>query len=200
MQSHNAENRWDCDMSYDPDFLDPRESQSLFRFLCEDTSLTQSAQIGELTLDYGLHFYADQDLTGFDKLAEAWGPRTAWPKELRPVKDRIHQLTGYDLRVCRCVYYPDGNAGVDFHSDLPAYGDTSCIASLSLGEEREFLIRRQSDKKTRSIVLASGSLLIMGQNFQTEFEHALPTSNRYANPRINLTFRCYGWSEHIGPS
>lgn len=181
-------------MSYDPTFLDQGESEALFTYLCENTNLTSPAQIGDLTMDHGLHTFTNPELTGFDKLSELFGPRSVWTPKLQLVKERIRAITGHDLCVGRCIYYPDGNSGVEFHADLPAYGDTSCIASLSLGEEREFVIRRLSDQQTRSMVLASGSLLVMGENFQHDFQHSLPRSDRYKNPRINITFRSYGWA------
>ena len=54
-----------------------------------------------------------------------------------------------------------------FHRDLPAYGDTSAIASLSLGAEREFIFRKTTNPDERfAIPLISGSLLFMGKGCQ----------------------------------
>jgi len=92
------------------------------------------------------------------------------------------------------VYYKDGSEGVSFHCDLPAYGTTSQIASLSLGAERDFDIRGVSgDSDPLTINLASGSLFFMGGGFQDLYEHALPLDEGCSQPRVSLTFRRYGW-------
>ncbi len=98
------------------------------------------------------------------------------------------------FQVARCVYYRDGSEGVGFHRDLPAYGSTSVIASLSLGTEREFVFRSTSDPAERfAIRLASGSLLLMGEGCQELYEHGLSYNENCHEARLNLTFRKYGW-------
>lgn len=68
---------------------------------------------------------------------------------------------------------------IDFHSDFVAFGDTSIIPSISLGEEREFIFRE----------------IESGNKFVTPLAHvSLPINPDYKNERINLTFRKYGFS------
>jgi len=107
--------------------------------------------------------FADPELTSLDALPEVWGRRAPWTHSLAAIRDRIADQTRAHFRVARCAYYEDGAAGTDFHADLPAYGSTSAIASLSLGAKREFAFRLAADP-----------------------EHC-------HQPRINLTFRKYGW-------
>ena len=81
-----------------------------------------------------------------------------------------------------------------YHSDPSAYGNTDCIASVSLGAEREFLLRDQENPdETYSYLLENGSLIIMGEHCQEHYEHAVPPDPTCHAPRINLTFRKFGW-------
>jgi alkylated DNA repair dioxygenase AlkB len=92
------------------------------------------------------------------------------------------------------IYYPDGNSGLDFHSDHAVFGDTSIIPSVSLGEEREFKFREKESGNEITTTLESGSLIIMGKHCQERYEHRLPINPESNKPRINLTFRKYGFS------
>jgi len=98
-----------------------------------------------------------------------------------------------NFQVARCAYYANGSEGMDFHSDQPAYGDTSAIASLSLGVEREFVFRDIRSGELYCLRLQPGSLLFMGQGCQEKYEHALAKDETCATPRLNLTFRKFGW-------
>lgn len=141
----------------------------------------------------GGFIFADLELTSFDALPEVWGRRAAWTSSLAAVRDRIAVQTGARFQVARCAYYENGLAGVDFHVDLPAYGTTAVIASLSLGAERQFVLRSTVDPTDQvSLSLASGSLLFMGEGCQERYEHAL-LRDGCREPRVNLTFRKYGW-------
>ena len=106
---------------------------------------------------------------------------------------RVGAVTGCDHPVCVAIYYPDGRAGVDYHSDPPAFGDTRAIASISLGCERRFGIRDLEGQAEDYVMrLAHGSLLTMGPGFQDRYAHAILLEETCTEPRINLTFRCFG--------
>jgi len=64
---------------------------------------------------------------------------------------------------------------------------------LSLGEERDFFLREKETLAETKIILENGSLIMMGENCQELYEHSLPTNNINKRPRINLTFRKYGF-------
>jgi alkylated DNA repair dioxygenase AlkB len=125
--------------------------------------------------------------------ASIWGPNQIWSDKMTLVKDRVEDYTGHKFETCVCIYYPDGNSGIDYHSDAAAFGDTSIIASVSIGEERVFRLRERETMTVHELLLESGSLLIMGEGCQDRFEHALPLDSNYKKARINLTFRKYGF-------
>jgi len=140
--------------------------------------------------DYGKLMFVGEEHYRDNKFPERiWGNIAIWPDYLLPIKHHLEGLTDRVYGNCICIYYPDGNSGVDFHSDYQAFGDTSVIPSLSLGEERVFQLREKSTYKINSTKLENGSLIIMGEHCQERYEYSVPLDPTYTSPRINLTFR-----------
>ena len=190
-----------CNLEYFRNFLPKETCDSLYQNLAIDHKIStynKKYAAGKLyELDYGKIMFIDQVLYDNDAFPEAlWGKSFPWSKKLYSIKEAVENLIGRTFHVCVCVYYPDGNSGVGYHCDYPAYGDTSVIASLSIGEEREFLLREKSSLTETRILLEEGSLLIMGDHCQERYEHSLPTDPIYKNGRINLTFRQYGFEDN----
>lgn len=121
------------------------------------------------------------------------GATKSWTSKLKLAKDQIEKITNQQFQVCVLIYYPDGNSGVDYHSDFPAFGSTSLIPSISLGEEREFKFRSKENGEEFGQTLSNGSLTLMGDHCQDRYDHSLPINSEYKRPRINLTFRKYGF-------
>lgn len=189
----------DCEAAYCQTFLTSRDATLLFDELVSGYDVTnkvvQMADGQEFVSDNGVYLFADLELTSYDALPAVWGGRSVWPDSLAHVRDMITQTTGVRFPVARCVYYQNGTEGMGFHSDPPAYGATDAIASLSLGAERKFVLRSLSDNKDElALNLAHGSLLFMGEQCQERYAHGLPTDKRCLSPRLNITFRKYGWN------
>lgn len=187
----------DCDVKYWKCFLDPAEAEQLFEELSGQYNLTnrivKMADGSEHEAETGVFLFADAELTSYEAFPEVWGGRSEWPASLAVVRDRIESEIGIRFPVARCVYYRDGNDGMEFHTDLPAYGSTDSIASLSLGAQRKFAFRSLMDTQDiYTFTLATGSLLYMGEYCQKRYEHGVPRCES-TEPRINLTFRKYGW-------
>jgi alkylated DNA repair dioxygenase AlkB len=88
--------------------------------------------------------------------------------------------------------YRDNNDSMGWHSDNePELGETPNIASISLGDTREFLFKHRSDKSLgiRRIALTHGSMLVMSGNTQKNWLHAIEKEKGPCGKRINLTFR-----------
>src|SRR5229473_1387378 len=86
------------------------------------------------------------------------------------------------------IFYRDGNDSVGLHADAePEMG--SVIASVSLGAERLFRLKRKGGIDAFWERLPHGSLLIMAGNTQKTFKHEVPKESGVIQPRINLTFR-----------
>jgi alkylated DNA repair dioxygenase AlkB len=122
-----------------------------------------------------------------------------WVPELLSLKLRVEQATpnaahahlglpalGYNAVLCNL--YRDGNDSVGLHADAePEMGPV--IASVSLGAERLFRLKRRNADVVFSERLSHGSLLIMAGNTQKDFRHEVPKEPSITQPRINLTFR-----------
>jgi alkylated DNA repair dioxygenase AlkB len=78
-----------------------------------------------------------------------------------------------------------------WHSDNEKeLGVQPVIASISLGVPRTLQFRQKGNPKTKtSIVLESGSLLLMQGNTQEDWQHQIAKTKKVKTPRINLTFR-----------
>jgi alkylated DNA repair dioxygenase AlkB len=116
--------------------------------------------------------------------------------ELLLLKTRIEQATPdrayanlslpkLEYNAVLCNLYRNGSDSVGLHADAePEMGPV--IASLSLGAERLFRLKRQEGFCQR---LPHGSLLIMAGKPQKNCKHEVPKELGVTPPRINRTFR-----------
>jgi len=113
-----------------------------------------------------------------------------WTQTLRAIKEDIEQQLQTSFNSVLINLYRDGNDTVGWHSDdEPELGSEPVIASLSLGEIRDFQLKhKQLDKKV-IVPLSSGSLFIMSGTTQSYWRHCIPRTKRVKSARINLTFR-----------
>ncbi len=113
-----------------------------------------------------------------------------WHPLLLPIREKTETVTNASFNACLCNFYHHGNEGMTWHSDDDKeFGLNPTIASLSFGAERTFSFRHKITKEVISIILESGSVLLMKANTQSHWMHALPKSAKIKDPRINLTFR-----------
>ena len=125
-----------------------------------------------------------------------------WIPELLSLRAHVEEATpvaayanlgllksGYNAVLCNL--YRDGNDSVGLHADAePEMGPV--IASVSLGAERLFRLKRKDGTFAFSQRLTHGSLLIMAGKTQRNFKHEVPKEPSVTQPRINLTFRRIG--------
>ena len=184
-------------VDYYPNFITSEEATALFSVISQYASLEDNRlTVHGVSFDFGKVSFIDKELKETDAIPEAGHGKTmVWPEALLEIRQRIETLLNKIYRVCICIYYPDGNSGVDFHADRPSFGDTTVIASISLGAERQFLLRHKVTGEQHGLVLKHGSLLVMGEGCQDHYEHSLPVDSTCENPRINLTFRQFGYEE-----
>ena len=113
-----------------------------------------------------------------------------WIRELASVKQIVENVSKTKFNSCLLNLYHDGNVGVGWHSDdEKSIEGNSAIASISFGAERRFSFKHKQGKKTISVLLENGSLLLMKDATQKNWLHSLPKSKKITQPRINLTFR-----------
>jgi alkylated DNA repair dioxygenase AlkB len=115
-----------------------------------------------------------------------------WTKELLELKMLAEKISGQIYNSCLLNLYHNGDEGMAWHSDNErSLGLNTAIASMSFGAERKFMLKHKLSKQGVSVLLESGSLLIMKDTTQTHWLHCLPKTKKVNKPRINLTFRTY---------
>jgi alkylated DNA repair dioxygenase AlkB len=113
-----------------------------------------------------------------------------WTKELLELKELAEQHTGATFNSCLLNLYHNGDEGMAYHSDdEKTLSNNAAIASLSFGAERKFSFKHKRTEETASVLLESGSLLVMKGATQANWLHRLPPTKKISQPRINLTFR-----------
>lgn len=107
---------------------------------------------------------------------------------------------------CLVNYYASGDDSIAFHSDDERFlGSRPNIASLSLGGERDFVMKHKPvpvdsgrDVKPAATVsvgrqikmgLGSGDMVIMRGTTQSNWLHSIPKRKGNTQGRINITFR-----------
>jgi alkylated DNA repair dioxygenase AlkB len=115
-----------------------------------------------------------------------------WTDLLLEIKKRVETVTLASFNSVLLNYYRDNRDSMGFHSDdEPELGERPAIASVSLGEERTFILKHKVNKLAKPVrlKLASGSLLLMKGETQRYWKHGIAKETRPCGPRINLTFR-----------
>lgn len=113
-----------------------------------------------------------------------------WFAELYDLKIKVETATNHSFNSCLLNYYHNGKEYMSWHSDNEKeLGKNPCIASVSLGAERDFVFKHNESKTKHTICLEHGSLLVMQEDIQEKWKHSLPKRLKVHLPRINLTFR-----------
>jgi alkylated DNA repair dioxygenase AlkB len=119
-------------------------------------------------------------------------PALPWTPTLAALRDKVEAVTGVRPNFVLCNYYRTGSDSVSWHADdEKELGPNPFISSVSLGAERDFLLKHRSGEQV-TVRLVSGSLLVMDGPLQTFWQHSIPKTKSPVGGRINLTFRLVG--------
>lgn len=176
---------------FEPNFLSMSESLRLYKDLIDNLNWQQDNIFvygREVAIPRLQAWYGDNSQTytysGLSMQA------MSWTQTLAELRNRIEQHSGFRFNTCLANLYRDGNDSVGWHSDdEPELGVNPVIASLSLGESRDFQLKHKVTKEKLTIPLKTGSLLLMSGETQHFWQHCIPRTKRVKSPRINLTFR-----------
>ena len=115
-----------------------------------------------------------------------------WPTTLAMMRNRLRDELGVPFNSCLANLYRDGTDSMGFHSDdEPELGPQPTIASVSLGARRRFVLRHRTTRERWTWELGGGDLLVMRDESQRDYAHAIPKTTRAIGPRMNLTFRYF---------
>jgi alkylated DNA repair dioxygenase AlkB len=186
-----------AEIYYERSFLSPEEATTLFHTLLSKCSWERRRTSFKTAVPRDEAYYGDPG-TSYTYSRREYKP-LVWIPELLALKARVEEITpesayanlnlpkvGYNAALCNL--YRDGNDSVGLHSDAePEMGPV--IASVSMGAERLFRLKRPTGDVAFAERLPHGSLLIMAGKTQTNFKHEVPKEPRVTQARINLTFR-----------
>jgi len=186
-----------AEIYYDDRFLPPLEATQLFNTLLSKCAWQRHRASFGYTVPRDEAYYGNPG-THYTYSRREYKP-LPWMPELLSLKARVEGATpaaaytnlswprtGYNAVLCNL--YRDGNGSVGLHADdEPEMGPV--IASVSLGADRLFRLRRKDGSVAFSERLPHGSLLIMAGDTQKNFKHEVAKEPRVTQPRINLTFR-----------
>ncbi|ESO97863.1 hypothetical protein LOTGIDRAFT_103779 [Lottia gigantea] len=126
-------------------------------------------------------------------------PARPWLPLLENIRDDITRQTGYKFNFVLINRYKDGSDYMGEHKDDEKDLEADHpIASLSLGQARDFIFKHQDSRGKNStrrdipplkLVLQHGGLLMMNYPTNSYWYHSLPCRKKLFNVRINMTFR-----------
>ncbi|WPO81328.1 alpha-ketoglutarate-dependent dioxygenase AlkB [Chryseobacterium sp. JJR-5R] len=181
-------------LEYTADFLDEKKAGKLLQKLMDATPWKKDKNI-QKTYDKEVRaprltaWYGDGSksyhLGGNEFMVNQWSP------ELLNLKKKIEKATGYHFNTALLNLYRDGNDSAAWKRDKESeLGDCPVLASVNLGQVRDFDFRKFDDRKKKySLPLQHGSLLIMKGGLQIHWEHRMSKSENIQEPGINITFR-----------
>lgn len=181
-----------AELSYQPDWLDRATADDWLQRLIEQTPWQQPEVVlfgRQLPVPRLVVWYGDSDAryrySGMTHQPLPWTPLLA------EIRQRLVGSLGQPLNGVLLNYYRDGQDSMGWHSDDEReLGAEPLVASLSLGGERRFDLRRKGHTRIEhSLQLAHGSLLVMGGQTQHHWQHQVAKTRKPCAPRLNLTFR-----------
>lgn len=169
------------------------EADTLKALLLENTPWEQRTQkmYDKMVLTPRLTAWYGDDKKSYQPADSNSSKTNSWTPELLSLKERIENEFGFRFNGVLLNLYRDNNDSVAWHRDKESrYGKRPVIASISLGQTRNFDFRKKDHHQSKySLPLPHGSLLIMKGDLQENWEHRIAKSATPMKERINLTFR-----------
>lgn len=185
------------------EFPSARGSDGLVQHPTDEVRLAAAPILIQYAVPRDEAYYGDPG-TNYTYSRREYQPLT-WIPELLSLRNRVEEATptvtysnlslptmGYNAVLVNL--YKNGNDSVGLHADAEREMGP-VIASVSLGAERLFRLKRNDGAVVFSERLRHGSLLVMAGKTQKNFNHEVPKEPAVTLPRINLTFR---YIEHQG--
>lgn len=182
----------DAEFIYYPNFFSKEKADLFFEMLLNETPWQHDeiSIFGKKILQPRLtSLYGNEGKSyGYSNIVMQPNP---FNKTLAFIKDEIENTIKEHFTTVLLNLYRNEKDSNGWHADNEKeLGRDPIIASLSLGEERVFQIKHNTNKEAkRSIILQNGSLLVMKNGAQIHYKHQIPKASKPKKPRINLTFR-----------
>jgi len=114
-----------------------------------------------------------------------------WTEVLLQIKARVEEICECKFNNALVNYYRNGEDYMGFHDEQTVQGSKTKIASVSLGSERNFIVKHRNTDEVHSLKISNGSLLVMfGEETAKHYIYSVPKARGSTGPRINLMLRC----------
>lgn len=188
------------DIRYHSEFLDSEIALKLFDLLKDNikwTEVVKTTEGKELKLNRKMAYISDVQKSYFyanlvfETEHGTWAEDNAGIQSLLAVKNCVSLFLNKPFNSCLLNYYRSGRDEIKWHSDKEfCLGDKPVIPCVNLGASRTFWLQEKKENGSRySYVLNNGDLLVMNENCQDNFLHAVLKEKHIEEPRISLTFR-----------
>lgn len=182
-----------ADLRYLASFYEPPAADALFQQLLADVAW----QHQQITLWGKQHWQPRLTAwVGDPGLRYAYSntifQATPWTPALQAVREKVQAACGHEFNSVLLNLYRDQTDSMGWHADdEPELGPQPVIASLTLGQARRFRFKpkQRGIHPSLSLMLESGSLLLMAGATQRNWLHGIDKTTTATGPRINLTFR-----------
>ncbi|MEG4031951.1 MULTISPECIES: alpha-ketoglutarate-dependent dioxygenase AlkB [unclassified Microcoleus] len=182
----------DGEVIFYPNFFSIEESDRLFSDLYSSINWKQDIihfYGKKIPLPRLTGWYGDEGksytYSGIEQHPDPWTPA------LKLIKSKAEEISEVTFNSVLLNLYRHGKDSVSWHSDdEPELGKNPIIASISFGGNRRFSLKHKTSENSKiNLDLPKGSLLLMKGETQHCWQHQIPKTSKFVEPRINLTFR-----------
>tara|TARA_B110000003_G_C16378816_1_gene429608 strand:- start:17 stop:571 length:555 start_codon:yes stop_codon:yes gene_type:complete len=112
------------------------------------------------------------------------------PEMFMKIVDFLNKRYHRNFNMMLINWYRDGNDYISMHSDDEnQLKENSPVVTISLGVERDFVLKNMETNERNVYNLENNSVLTMGGTCQKTHKHGLPVRKKVTDYRISLTFR-----------
>lgn len=117
-------------------------------------------------------------------------PGQTWVPELLAIKATLEATISHRFNSVLLNHYRTGKDIINWHSDKEEQlSSNPVISCINLGAGRTFRFLEKATGIKSSVFLENGDLLVMHENCQENYLHAILKEPHITEPRISLTFR-----------
>lgn len=182
----------DAIFEYYPNFFTQEKADELYKLLHENTPWQQDTitVYGKNHLQPRLTALYGNEGKPYKYSNIVMNPHP-WNATLIYMKELVEEKANHDFTTVLLNQYRNERDSNGWHADNEKeLGRDPIIASISLGEERTFQLKHNTQKEIKqSLLLKHGSLILMKEGSQIHYKHQIPKASKPKNTRINLTFR-----------
>lgn len=114
------------------------------------------------------------------------------PELFKNIKEFLDKRYNVNFNMMLINWYRDGNDYIGEHADNEKQiKENTPIITVSLGAERDFVLKEIKTKTRKVYKLESNSVFTMGGTCQKTHKHSLPVRKKVQDYRISLTFRVF---------